>query len=146
MRKSCYVYMMVSEINEWPGFERPNRSYSAFKVGISDCPNGRLSTFKTSIPFSLWIERTWKLPSREAAGAIERTFHREYAAQRLSGEWFYSSVDGCVEHLASLVLDYGARTLGISPSQLPSFMVECGCSQEYALDLVLSDIGVGALS
>jgi hypothetical protein len=77
---TSYVYIICTVIDG---------SYCApVKVGMSENPEGRISTLQTGNPNQLHLYQTFSLPNRDIAEAIESAFHQVCSNRRMVGEWF----------------------------------------------------------
>lgn len=72
------------------------------KIGISRNVQSRLKTLQISCPEPLFVRLTVRGTSED-----ERGFHREFAAHRLSGEWFAPEI------LAPALEAWGPRAVAI---------------------------------
>jgi hypothetical protein len=73
------------------------REEGPVKVGVSSYPAGRLSTIQTGCPFKIDILHLRECRDRQHALKHEGSFHRVYADERLSGEWFDLEADYAIE-------------------------------------------------
>ena len=58
------------------------------KVGISQCPESRLSAMQTGSAFPLSLVGSLDAQSRKHAADIERRIHQALRAYHIKGEWF----------------------------------------------------------
>jgi hypothetical protein len=76
-----------------------------YKVGVSDDPLNRVASLQTGHPNNLILVRTFELPTREAAFAVESDAHLSLERFRTRGEWFsasLSTVENAVERSAKM--------------------------------------------
>jgi Meiotically up-regulated gene 113 len=72
------------------------------KVGIANDVARRLATLQTGHPNKLTLVRSFQLPSRAAAMAVESESHDWLARYRVGGEWFEAD-RAMIEHAVSLL-------------------------------------------
>lgn len=75
-----YVYLFQADHNNW------------YKIGISADIKRRLKDFAT-LPFDLVCIHHYLLPNRQKARDIEAALHKEFARNRVNGEWFKLDLD-----------------------------------------------------
>jgi hypothetical protein len=72
------------------------------KVGIANDVTRRLATLQTGHPNKLTLVRSFELPSRGAAMAVESESHDWLARYRVGGEWFEAD-RAMIEHAVALL-------------------------------------------
>jgi hypothetical protein len=75
-----YVYAMMTNF--------PGSDCMHVKIGVTSDPEKRLSTIRTAVPSSIWIQRLIPCTSRHAAFALEKRLHSDFSDSRQGGEWF----------------------------------------------------------
>lgn len=70
-----------------------------YKIGRARDPQNRLRTFEVKLPFPVEFEL---LIQTEDMYALESQLHRQFAAQRVNGEWFKLTPDD-ITYLQSLI-------------------------------------------
>lgn len=70
------------------------------KVGISRSPLKRCKSIQTGCPFAVVLLYEAILINRTYAIKRERRFHREFAKNRLTGEWFNISADVAIKWMS----------------------------------------------
>jgi hypothetical protein len=135
---TCYVYLIVADMNSLPIRESGHGDKVPFKIGIAEDLKKRLGLLQVGNPLALSLYNAWMLEDRDFAAEVEDRIKKDFVHFRIRGEWFFQSIAVALDGIGRIFdgLGYAQRPIIATPAPVPVAYVRHNPFERRVLELI----------